>query len=237
MTKKALELSFQAHVNQRDKSGLPYVYHPFHLADQMRTEETACVALLHDVVEDGHFTLEELSREGMSDAVVRSVANMTHKKGIPYMDYVMGLRQDPVARVVKLADLRHNANLSRLDEPTPADRHRRVRYLIAQALLDDGADLYDDTVEPPVWRKRIPLDDEGKHTLMLTYTDAGRAVGFRIEADGRRYTFSAGQAPAIRYALDKSRSLPEGLADAISQGGMLAVTSILDEQGVPYQVL
>ena len=51
-TKKALNICFEAHVEQKDKSGLPYVFHPFHLAEQMETEETTVVALLHDTVED-----------------------------------------------------------------------------------------------------------------------------------------------------------------------------------------
>ena len=52
LTKKALKFCFEAHKNQYDKSGMPYVFHPFHLAEQMTTEETTVVALLHDVVED-----------------------------------------------------------------------------------------------------------------------------------------------------------------------------------------
>ena len=51
-TKAALKLCFEAHKNQVDKSGLPYVFHPFHLAESMTDEATTIVALLHDVVED-----------------------------------------------------------------------------------------------------------------------------------------------------------------------------------------
>ena len=52
LTKKALKLCFEAHRDQTDKSGMPYVFHPFHLAEQMHTEETVIAALLHDVAED-----------------------------------------------------------------------------------------------------------------------------------------------------------------------------------------
>ena len=63
LTKKALKLSFDVHKEQVDKSGLPYVFHPFHLAEQMETEDTTIVALLHDVVEDSDLTLDDLRQE------------------------------------------------------------------------------------------------------------------------------------------------------------------------------
>ena len=58
-TKKALKLCFEAHKNQLDKNGLPYVFHPFHLAQQMQTEETTVVALLHDVMEDTDLSADD----------------------------------------------------------------------------------------------------------------------------------------------------------------------------------
>ena len=64
LTKKAMILCFEAHKEQKDKSGLPYVHHPFHLAEQMTDEATTIVALLHDVVEDTSVTLEDLKNEG-----------------------------------------------------------------------------------------------------------------------------------------------------------------------------
>ncbi|MBR5011946.1 MAG: GTP pyrophosphokinase, partial [Clostridia bacterium] len=75
-TKKALKLCFEAHKDQKDKSGLPYVFHPFHLAEQMESEETTIVALLHDVVEDSAYTLEDLKNMGFSEAVTDAVALM-----------------------------------------------------------------------------------------------------------------------------------------------------------------
>ena len=62
MTKKAMKLSFEAHRNQVDKSGMPYVYHPFHLAEQMSDEETTIVALLHDVTEDTDLSVNDLHK-------------------------------------------------------------------------------------------------------------------------------------------------------------------------------
>ena len=111
-TKKALKLCFESHKNQLDKSGLPYVFHPFHLAEQMEDEDTTIVALLHDVVEDTSYTLADLAEFGFSPKVIEAIRLMTHEKGMPYMHYVAKIRENPIARVVKLADLRHNSDTS-----------------------------------------------------------------------------------------------------------------------------
>ena len=70
-TKKALKLCFEAHKDQTDKSGLPYVFHPFHLAEQMETEDTTVAALLHDVAEDTDYTLEDLAAMGFGEEYLR----------------------------------------------------------------------------------------------------------------------------------------------------------------------
>ena len=74
MTKKAMDICFEAHKDQKDKSGQPYVFHPFHLAEQMTDEKTTIVALLHDVVEDTSVTLDDLAAEGFSDSVLEAIA-------------------------------------------------------------------------------------------------------------------------------------------------------------------
>ncbi|MGN1421694.1 MAG: GTP pyrophosphokinase [Eubacterium sp.] len=138
MTKKALKLSFEAHKNQIDKSGMPYVYHPFHLAEQMKDEQTTIVALLHDVVEDTDYTLDDLSSMGFSDAIIDAISLMTHDKNIPYMDYVAQIAKNPVAKAVKLADLRHNSDLTRLNAVTDKDLKRMEKYKKAIALLENS---------------------------------------------------------------------------------------------------
>ena len=130
-TKKALKLCFDAHKNQVDKSGLPYVFHPFHLAEQMETEETTIVALLHDVVEDTGYTIADLTKMGFDKAVTDAVALMTHADGVDYMDYIRS-----IAKAVKLADLRHNSDLSRLDAVDEKALLRREKYAKAMALLE-----------------------------------------------------------------------------------------------------
>ena len=136
LTKKAMQVCFAAHKEQVDKSGLPYVFHPFHLAEQMTEEEAVCVALLHDVVEDSSYTLADLEAMGFPKAVVEGVARMTHDPAVPYMDYVAAIGRHPVARAVKLADLRHNSDLSRLDTVTDRDLQRAEKYAAAITLLE-----------------------------------------------------------------------------------------------------
>ena len=72
--KKALEIAFDAHKDQVDKAGLPYIYHPFYLATQMDTEESIIVALLHDVVEDSPYTFEDIEHHGFSSTITKSAS-------------------------------------------------------------------------------------------------------------------------------------------------------------------
>lgn len=136
LTKKALLLAFGAHKDQLDKSGMPYIFHPFHLAEQMDDEYSVCVALLHDVVEDTEITLDDLKAQGFPEEVTRAVGRMTHPKGMPYLEYVAALKDDPLASKVKLADLRHNSDTSRLDRVTENDLKRLAKYRKAMDILE-----------------------------------------------------------------------------------------------------
>lgn len=138
MTKKAIRLAYRAHQGQTDKCGLPYVFHPYHLAEQMDTEETIAAALLHDVVEDTPYTLEDLKAEGFPPSVLEAVALLTHEEGVPYMDYVAKIKSNPIARAVKLADLAHNSDLTRLNEVREKDLRRVEKYKKAVELLNEA---------------------------------------------------------------------------------------------------
>ena len=126
----------RGHKEQIDKSGMPYVFHPFHLAEQMQDEESTIVALLHDVVEDTDYTLDDLSKMGFDDSVLTAINLMTHEDGVPYMDYVEQIKTNPIAKIVKLADLRHNSDMTRLDVVTPRNQERAEKYLAAIKLLE-----------------------------------------------------------------------------------------------------
>lgn len=135
MTKKAMKIAFEAHKEQTDKSGLPYIYHLIHLAEQMDDEDSIIVALLHDVVEDTDWTLEKLKEEGFSDAVIEALSYITHDKSVPYMEYVMRIAEDSIAKKVKLADLKHNSDLTRLDFIDEKAKTRVEKYKEAIEVL------------------------------------------------------------------------------------------------------
>jgi len=133
--KKALNLAYEAHRGQYDKAGYPYIFHPYHLAEQMRTEDEVVVALLHDVVEDTAVTLEDLRREGFGDAVIEALGLLTHREDVPYADYIEAIKHNRLARAVKLADLRHNCDTTRGgDNPHLADKRATCYYPAIETL-------------------------------------------------------------------------------------------------------
>ena len=134
-TEKALKLCFLAHKDQTDKVGIPYVFHPFHLAEQMEDEVSTVVALLHDVVEDTDYTLEDLRQMGFSTEALEAVALLTHDPAVPYEEYLIPIKANPIARRVKLADLTHNSDPTRVREVTPQMEARWEKYRKAKAFL------------------------------------------------------------------------------------------------------
>lgn len=139
-TKKALALCFEAHKEQVDKSGLPYVFHPFHLAEQMKTENETITALLHDVVEDTDTSLEDLSKMGFDVSVIEALSLLTHQEGVDYFDYVREISKNEIAKAVKIADLTHNSTLERFNycEITPWDIERQQKYFKALEILGEN---------------------------------------------------------------------------------------------------
>ena len=112
MTNRAMQIAYQAHHGQLDANGIPYILHPVHLAEQMDDEISCTVALLHDVVEDTHMTMENLAGEFPGE-VIEALQLLTHREGVPYFDYVHAIRENPIAKKVKLADIAHNSDQSR----------------------------------------------------------------------------------------------------------------------------
>ena len=137
LTKKALKLCFEAHKDQVDKTGLPYVFHPFHLAEQLDDEIAVTCALLHDVVEDTDTTFEDLAKMGFPAEVLDVLKLLTHEPEVPYMEYVTAIKKNPIAVQVKLQDLRHNSDLTRLDVVDDYAKARQEKYLKAMAFLLD----------------------------------------------------------------------------------------------------
>ena len=135
-TKKAMKLCYEAHRDQTDKSGIPYVFHPIHVAEQMTDETTTVVALLHDVVEDTDYTLDDLRAMGFGEEAIDALALLTHREHVPYLQYVSQIKDNRTARAVKLADLRHNSDTSRLDELDEKAMARLEKYKAAIEILE-----------------------------------------------------------------------------------------------------
>lgn len=117
LVKKACNIMFEAHKNDKDKGDYPYVFHPFYIAVQMNDEESVCVALLHDLIEDhsDKYSFDYLIKEGFSNTVINSLRLLTHTKGISYMDYIKAISENPIARKVKIADIKHNLDATRMN--------------------------------------------------------------------------------------------------------------------------
>ena len=113
LTQKAMKIAYQAHHGQTDCNGMPYVFHPYHLAEQMDDEISCCVALLHDVAEDTEVTLDELAKD-FPQEVIEALKLLTHEKDTDYFEYVRRIKDNPTAKKVKLADLAHNMDRSRI---------------------------------------------------------------------------------------------------------------------------
>lgn len=135
LTKKAMILSYKAHDGYFDKGGVPYVFHPFHVAEQMDDEYSICVALLHDVVEDTDYTLEDLRKAGFPEEIVCAVDAITRPKGQDYMEYIKVVKTNSIATKVKLADLDHNSDSGRLVEPDKESKKRLEKYKKAKEYL------------------------------------------------------------------------------------------------------
>ena len=135
LTIKAMNLAYNAHHGQFDKGGVPYIFHPIHLAEEMDDEISTCVALLHDTVEDTAVTLEDLEKEFPAE-VVNAVRLLTHGEDVDYFDYVRAIKQNPIAVKVKLEDLAHNGDPRRICNQGNQER-RRVKYAAARKILLD----------------------------------------------------------------------------------------------------
>lgn len=124
---KALRVARRAHEGQKDKAGADYILHPLAVSGMVETDQEKIVALLHDVVEDSDITLLDLREMGFDDDVVEAVGLLT-KDGTGYDEYLARIKLNPLTRAVKIADLKHNMDLSRIPEPTEKDLQRLEKY-------------------------------------------------------------------------------------------------------------
>ena len=134
LTRKAMIIAYEAHKNQVDKSGVPYIYHPIHVAEQMYTENECIIALLHDVVEDTNVTFKQLE-EVFSKEIIDILKLLTREENIEYDEYIKRIKNNSIACKVKIADLTHNLDKTRLDFVTEVDVKRNEKYKKALQIL------------------------------------------------------------------------------------------------------
>jgi (p)ppGpp synthase/HD superfamily hydrolase len=130
----AQEFARRAHRGQTDKAGVDYIRHPMAVAEKVYTDDAKVVALLHDVLEDTEVS-EATIRAMFGGTIADAVVALTRRPGEPYMDFVARAKENPIARVVKIADIEHNSDLSRLKTVTKEDLDRTEKYRKALKFL------------------------------------------------------------------------------------------------------
>ena len=140
----AIQIAVNAHAEQFDKGGKPYILHPLHLMKQLLFDpELAAIAVLHDVVEDSNITFEKLKQAGMSDRVIAALKLLTHQPKQLYDDYVQQICTNYDAIRVKRKDLEHNSDITRLRGIAQKDLIRMQKYHKAFIQLTEAKRVYE----------------------------------------------------------------------------------------------
>ncbi len=125
---QAIELARQAHANQVDKAGKPYLEHPWRVMNAVTTISEKIVAILHDAVEDSDLSLECLKKQGFTEDIIEAIDAITKRDGEPYSAYLERVKANPLSLRVKIADMRDNMDMGRIANPTKKDYQRLRKY-------------------------------------------------------------------------------------------------------------
>ena len=125
---RAIEIAVEAHKGQKDKAGNPYILHPLRLMFQMKTDNERMAAVLHDVVEDSDWTLDDLRKENFYNEVIDAVNLLTRDDNDSYEEFVQKAASNPISKAVKIADITDNLDLSRISKMTEKDVDRVKKY-------------------------------------------------------------------------------------------------------------
>ena len=126
MLYKTLELVLKVFEDKVDKGGLPYFNHLFKVYEGVVSYDEKIIALLHDIVEDTNITFDDLKEFGYNDNIIKSLTYLTKKKGEYYPDYIERIisSNDIQTLNVKLSDLKHNMDITRIKNPNINDYER-----------------------------------------------------------------------------------------------------------------
>jgi (p)ppGpp synthase/HD superfamily hydrolase len=131
----AIQLAAKAHAGQQDKAGKPYILHPIRVMLSVSTTEEQIAAILHDTVEDTSVTFEQLSEAGFSAEIISAVRALTKLDGESRVEAARRAVKHPIARQVKLADVKDNLDISRIPHLTDKDHARLDEYKLVQEIL------------------------------------------------------------------------------------------------------
>jgi (p)ppGpp synthase/HD superfamily hydrolase len=139
LLEKSIIIATKAHSGQFDKGGSPYILHPLRVMLFLDSDEDRIVGTLHDVLEDTSITLHYLENNGFlgETKILEALDRITRKSNESYNDFILRVKENPIALRVKLADLRDNMNISRINNPTEKDFARIEKYKKAYKLLTD----------------------------------------------------------------------------------------------------
>lgn len=126
---RAYALAKKAHLGQKDKGGNDYIEHPKAVASMMDTDIEKAVAYLHDVVEDTKISFDDLKEYGFPNQIIEAVKAITKQKNESYDVYIDRVIRNPIAKKVKLADMKHNSDITRIKNPSQKDYDRCQKYL------------------------------------------------------------------------------------------------------------
>lgn len=131
---KAFIIMLKAHWKQRDKGNHLYIFHPIRVSRKCESKSAKLVALVHDVIEDNpDYSIEDFTF--LDEEEKEALALLTHNKEVTYFDYINEVKNNKIAREVKLSDLKDNSNLNRLLTVTDKDIKRLEKYKLAQNIL------------------------------------------------------------------------------------------------------
>jgi hypothetical protein len=245
MTLKVMKIAYEAHKDQVDKGGIPYILHPIHIAEQMDSSEATIIALLHDVVEDTDWTIEELEQQGFSDDVIDAIKLLTYSKETPYMDYVrkIAFSSNPYAKKVKHADLEHNSDLTRfsvVDEKTlgRVEKYRKAIEILEHNQRIPGEEYFDTSLK--THRRKFSLDNKrlfyltefsNEQRIILKYSiDIEKANDSHHEISVEEMSKLAGYFQCLNY----TDELSDALSTFFKKNGETDLVALLDSQGIKY---
>lgn len=152
----AIEIAARAHAGQTDKSGQPYIFHPLRVMMRLQPEggmkyeffqSMRIVAVLHDVLEDTSVTEADLVMSGFGPEIIDALKALSRivdpHKEIYLTEFIPRIAKNPMARIVKLADLADNMDPKRVPPGQEGAIHESQirKYQKAKAYIEKVIEL------------------------------------------------------------------------------------------------